>query len=112
MGPREYPLTDAELERVKKVRAVLADGSARRRRALYAVQSSVGGGWVCYSKGQALAIFREQVRTNTLPATRPFDRVDYVPRLWAAPKWCAHSGCTVAVACSTRRPPSWIADPD
>ena len=78
MGPREYPLTDAELERVKKVRAVLADGSVCTRRALYAVLSSVGGGWVVYGRGRALALYREQVRTNTLPATRPFDRVDYV----------------------------------
>jgi len=77
MGQRD-PLTDAELERVKKVRAVLADGSACTRQVKYAVLSSVGGGWVVYTKGKALAIFREQVRTNTLPATRPFDRVDYV----------------------------------
>jgi len=54
MGPRD-PLTDAELERVKKVRAVLADGSVCTRRALYAVLSSVGGGWVVYTKGKALA---------------------------------------------------------
>tara|TARA_B100000795_G_C22614993_1_gene366594 strand:+ start:105 stop:551 length:447 start_codon:yes stop_codon:yes gene_type:complete len=70
------PLTDEERKRVKKVRKVEA-GGAPRGKPLYAFQNTDTGKWVVYGKSTALQAVRDQIRDNTLPDVRPFDRLDY-----------------------------------
>ena len=69
-------MTDAERERVKKVRKKEADGGLSTR-LLYAVQNSEGD-WVVYAKEKALEMIHGQTLNNTLPTVRPFDKTGYV----------------------------------
>ena len=73
------PLTDVERLHLKPVRKVEASG-ALSHRLEYAMQNKKkkGGKWVVYGKLVAREELREQIRDNTLPDPRPFDRPDYV----------------------------------